>query len=176
MGLSYHYSFRAPATTTAGELRDFLGGVEGDARLMGFDPTIVVAGPYDTPERRGFARRIARGLVVEDPRLRDVRLPESACWCFSPESGLCRLAPEYGVLLVVTDARGCETVFGFYRFPRVITDRDGRELMPVADAGGWSSGSFVDSPDPRYRAIVRRFREAGYVASELDEFVPAERR
>lgn len=176
MGLSYHFSFQAPAQATAADLAAFLDNVEGDAKLMGFDPTVVVNGPFDTTERREFSRRVARGLVIEDERLRGVELARDGCWSHYPDSGHCRLAPTCGVLLVVTDQRGCETVFGFYRHPETIRDRSGREIMAVPQGRNWVSGTFVDSPDPRYRAIVRRFREAGYLQSELDEFVPAEKR
>ena len=172
MGLSYHFSFRAPAQVSADELEIFLRNVEGDSRLLGFEPVIVVNGPFDTPDRRSFARRVARGLVVEDDRLRHVELPAETCWSHSPEGAYCRLAPEHGVILVVTNERGAESVFGFFRYPRIIHDRDGREIMPVPGDGDWVHGSFVDSPDQRYRAIVRRFAAAGWMASELDEFEP----
>lgn len=175
MGLTYHFSFAAPAAVMADELAAFLQDVEGDARLMGFHPTTVVNGPFDNPERRNFARRVARGFVVEDDRLRGLEFPEATCWNFGPGSGYCRLAPEHGVLLVVTDERGCEIVFGFFRYPRVIRDSTGREIMPVPGDGAWRSGDSIKSPDQRYRAIVRRFADAGYLASEIDEFVPASR-
>ena len=87
--------------------------------------------------------------------------------------GYCRLAPEHGVLLVITDERGREIVFGFFRYPRVIRDRGGREVMVVPGNGDWTFGDCVKSPDQRYRAIVRRFAAAGYLVSELDEFAPA---
>ncbi len=175
MGLTYHYSFAAPAVVMADELAAFLQDVEGDARLMGFRPTTVVNGPFDNPDRRNFARRVARGFVVEDDRLRGVEFPETTCWNFGSESDSCRLAPEHGVFLVVTDERAQEIVFGFFRYPRVIRDRTGREIMPVPGNGEWRSGDSIKSPDQRYRAIVRRFAEAGYLASEIDEFVPASR-
>lgn len=171
MGLTYHFSFTAAASVTAEELAAFLQDIEGDARLMGFHPTIVVNAPFDNSDRRDFSRRTARGLVVEDERLRGIVLPPETCWNHGAD--YCRLAPEHGVLLVVTDREGRETVFGFFRYPRVIRDRDGREIMPVPGDGAWVSGNFVNSPDHRYRAIVRRFAEAGYLASELDEFVAA---
>lgn len=176
MGLTYHFSFAAPATVMAEDLAAFLEDVEGDARLMGFQPTTVVNGPFDCPERRDFARRVARGLVVEDVRLGDMEFPPEACWNYGPGTGYCRLAPEHGVLLVVTDEHARESVFGFFRYPRVIRDRAGREIMPAPGDGGWMSGNFVCSPDQRYRAIVRRFASAGYLASETDEFVPATQR
>ena len=174
MGLTYHYSFSAPATVTAGALEAFLQNVEGDAQLMGFRPTTVINGSFDTPERREFARRVARGLTVEDERLRGVELSESSCW--SSGAGYCRLAPNHGVLLVVTDDRGYEVVFGFFRYPRLLRDRIGREVMSVPGEGAWRFGDCVKSPDPRYRSIVRRFAAAGYLVSEIDEFQPAEKR
>ncbi len=61
--------------------------------------------------------------MVEELRLRGMELPKETCW--SAGEGYCRLAPEYGVLLIVTDERGCEVVFGFFRYPRVIIDRSG---------------------------------------------------
>ena len=174
MGLTYHFSFTAPASVPAEDLAAFLQDIEGDARLMGVQPTTVVNGPFDTPERREFARRVARGLTVEDDRMRGVEPLKETCW--SSGESYCRLAPEHGVLLVVTDERGSEIVFGFFRYPRVIRDHAGREIMPVPGDGAWVSGDCVKSPDQRYRAIVRRFAAAGYLASELDEFVPASRR
>jgi hypothetical protein len=176
MGLTYHFSFTAPGTVPPEKLEAFLQDIEGDARLLGFHPTTVVNGPFNTPERQEFARRVARGLVVEDERLRGVEFPQETCWNSESGTGYCRLAPEHGVLLVVTDAKGCEVIFGFFRYPRVIRDRTGREIMPVPGNGAWVSGDCVKSPDQRYRAIVRRFAAAGYVASELDEFVPAAQR
>lgn len=175
MGLSYHFSFRAPASASADALAEFLRRVEGDASLMGFGPTMILDAPFDTPARRDFARRISRPLTVEDPRLRGADLQEHLCWSFAPESGVCRLAPEHGVFLVVTDERGIESVWGFCRYPEIIRDRTGREIMSTG-AAGWSFGGFIDSPDPRYRSIVRRFREAGYFESEHDEFAPTSSR
>lgn len=173
MSLTYHFSFAAPAAVPASELVAFLQDLECDAQLMGFHPTMVVDGPFDSPERREFARRVARGLVVEDPRLRGLDFPRETCWNYGEGTGYCRLAPEHGVLLVLTDAQARETVFGFFRYPRVIRNRAGREIMPVPGDGAWVSGNFVNSPDHRYRALVRRVADAGYLASEIDEFVPA---
>lgn len=176
MGLTYHFSFTAPATARPEELEAFLQDIEGDSRLMGFHPTTVVNGPFDTPERREFARRVARGLVVEDERLRGVEFTKETCWNFGDGTGYCRLAPDYGVLLVLTDEHGREIVFGFFRYPRVIRDSTGREIMPVPGGRVWASSDCVKSPDQRYRAIVRRFAAAGYLVSELDEFAPVARR
>jgi hypothetical protein len=174
MGLSYHYSFSAPASVSAERLFAFLQNVEGDARLMDFDPTTVVNAPFNDRAGREFSRRVARGLVVEDECLRGIEFSPETTWNFGGGSGYCRLAPEHGVFLVVTDSKQRESVFGFFRYPRVIRDVIGREIMPVPGDGGWISGAFVDSPDPRYRSIVRRFADGGYLASERDEFSPEE--
>lgn len=168
MGLTYHFSFAAPAAMPPDSLAIFLRNVEGDARLMGFHPTIVVEGPFDTVERRSFARRIGRGLTIEHDHLRGVKLAEQLVW--SQGDGFCRVAPEHGVVLVLTDARGVESVFGFFRFPSVLTDVDGRSVLPVPRGGEWIFTNHIKSPDQRYRSIVRRFADAGYVESELDEF------
>lgn len=79
MGFSYHFSFRADALVPSTDLADFLRTVEGDARLMGFGPTIVIDGPFDSPERKQFARRVARPLTIEDPRLSGADLPDGLC-------------------------------------------------------------------------------------------------
>jgi hypothetical protein len=176
MGLTYHFSFRAPKSVSADELEEFLLEIERDAIQMGFDPTTVVNGPFDIAERREFAKRVARGIPFEDERLKNVSLPSTQFWSHNPATGSCRIAPEHGVLLVVTDKQGREMVFGFFRYPRVIRDLAGREIMPVPGDEAWVSGDCVKSPDQRYRAIVRRFAAAGYLTSELDEFVPATQR
>ena len=49
MGLTYSFSFVAPAAVPAEQLMKFLETVEGDARLWAFHPTMVVNGPFDTP-------------------------------------------------------------------------------------------------------------------------------
>lgn len=61
MGLSYHFTFTAPATKTAAELESFLKTVEPGARAMGFEPVLVLNAMFDTKERREFARRLTTG-------------------------------------------------------------------------------------------------------------------
>ena len=58
MSLSFYYEFTAPAETTAEELEEFLQGVEQLAVSLGFQPTTVLNVPFDTKERRDFARRL----------------------------------------------------------------------------------------------------------------------
>lgn len=89
---------------------------------------------------------------------------------FSPNLGHCRLAPEQAVILVVTDERGCETVFGFARYPGTLLDLHGRVILNTTIGERWYFRDFVDSPDERFRKIVKRFADAGYVAAERDEF------
>ena len=78
MGLTYHFSFRAPAERTAGDLEAFLRIVEKDARAMGFQPTLVVNAVFDSTERKQFARRLTTGLPVEDARLKGADVPDAS--------------------------------------------------------------------------------------------------
>jgi hypothetical protein len=174
MGLSYYFTLAAAASVTAEKLVTFLKSVEADAREMGFHPTMILNAAFDTPERREFARRVVRGLHIEDERLKGVELPnEQKVWDFSSTLGHCRLAPERAVILVLTDERGCETVFGFARYPETLRDINGRELLKTRVGDRWYLRDFVDSPDERFRQIVKRFAAAGYVEMEKDEFVAA---
>ncbi len=47
---------------------------------------------------------------------------------------------------------------------------NGKVIASTGLGGRWFFRNFIDSPDPRYRQIVRWFKEAGYVESEEDEF------
>ena len=110
MSLSYYFTFTAPAIATADELTAFLKGVEKEAQRMGFRPTVVLNVPFDTAERRQFARRLTTGFRIEDERLKGVALPGAAAvWEHNPRDGSCHLLPTRGVVLVVTDEHGCET-------------------------------------------------------------------
>jgi hypothetical protein len=171
MSLSYHFTFSAPATATADELLEFLESVESDAKGMGFKPTMVLEAVFDTPERREFARRVVRAIHIQDERLQGVVLPvPEQVRDFSPNIGHCRLEPERAVILVVTDERGLETVFGFARYPETLRDIHGRVLLKTQVGDKWLWQDFVDSGDPRFRRIVKRFAESGYLESEKDEF------
>jgi len=44
--------------------------------------------------------------------------------------------------------------------------------METAVGDRWYFRDFVDSPDPRFRKIVKRFADAGYLEAERDEFAP----
>ena len=176
MSLSYYFTFSAPVTARADELLKFLESVEDEAKKMGFKPTMVLETVFDTPARREFARRVVPAIHIEDERLQGVVLPVPEQFRdYSPETGHCRLEAERAVILVVTDERGGETVFGFARYPETLRDIHGRELLKTQVGDKWHWQDFVDSPDPRYRQIVKRFTDAGYTEFEKDEYIPHER-
>jgi hypothetical protein len=170
MGLTYHFSFKASATTTALELETFLQGVQGEAKKLGFGPTTVINGLFDTTERKQFSRRLTTGFPVGDARLKGAMLPDdSRVWHLDSSGGSCRIPPSAGVVLVVTNERGQEAIFGFMKFPEAVKDVRG-VVAETGLKGAWWFGGHVKSVDARYREIVRRFREAGFLAEELDEF------
>src|SRR5438270_13241201 len=106
MGLSYHFSFSAPASASAESLLAFLKSVEVEAKRMGFEPTMVLNAVFDTTERKQFARRLTSGLPLEDARLKGADLPDdSRVWHLNTAEGTCRVAPSSGVVLVLTDER-----------------------------------------------------------------------
>jgi hypothetical protein len=174
MGLSYYFTFTAPAETTAQELTAFLKRVEKDAQGMGFRPTLVLDVAFDTPERRSLARRLTTGLPLGDERLKGVALAyDAAVWEHDPRDGSCHLLPARGVVLVVTDEGGCETVFGFFRYPQAVKDIHGRTLAETGLGERWYFRDFVDSPDPRFRRIVEKFGEAGFLEKAVDDYAGA---
>ncbi len=171
MGLTFHYEFTASADTPASQLEEFLRDVERLAKHLGFAPTIVLNAKFDTQERRDYARRLGGSYAVQDERLKGVALPlEGQVRDYDAIAGQCRLIPESGVFLVLTDERGRESCFGFFKFPKEILDTHGRSIVPTGFDGAWSFRDFVDSPDPRYREIVRRFETAGYAKWVKDEY------
>jgi hypothetical protein len=175
MGLSYYYEFAAPATVTAGELEQFLKALEFKAKTLGFSRTSLLSVSFDTPERRAFARRLGGGYYVEDERLRgDFRLLEGQVDHHNAQAGSVRLVPVRAVVLVVTDTAGCESCFGFMQFPGCLLDESGARVMPLPSGDNWMFKDCIDTPDPRYRAIVREFERAGYLVFSTDEFARAD--
>jgi hypothetical protein len=171
MSLSYIFTLTAPAEAKPEELVKFLKGVERQAKKLGFQPTIVLNAPFDTPERRDFARRLTTGYPIQDDRLKGLAMPlDGVIWHHGCEDGTGRAVPEQGVVLVLTNERGQESVFGFLRYPEEIRDVNGKVIASTGLGGRWFFRNFIDSPDPRYRQIVKRFIKAGYVESEEDEF------
>ena len=173
MGLTYRFTFTAPATTPAAELERFLKSVETDAQALGFRPTIVFNATFDNRERREFARRVGTMYRLSDDRLKGVVLPsEKQAWRFDSNSGDCWILPEQAVVLVVTDEHQRETAFAFALYPKTLDDINGRPLLNIPVGGRWYFTEFVQTPDPRYRQIVERFSAAGYVESSEDDFSP----
>ncbi|MEO6740868.1 MAG: hypothetical protein ABIP20_11480 [Chthoniobacteraceae bacterium] len=156
MGLSYYYEFTAPATVTAYEFETFLRDVEQLAKSLGFAPTSVLNVPFDTPERREFSHRLGGRLTVQDERLKGIAIP-AAEQVSSHDliAGDCRVIPEQGVIPVVTDERGCESCFGFLKFPAQVVDIHENVLAETGVGDRWWFRDFVDSPDRRYRGIVQ---------------------
>ena len=171
MGLTFRFTFTAPATTTAAELEKFLKSVESDAQAMAFKPTQLFQATFDTKERRDFARRIRTMYRLTDDRLTGVVLPsEKQVWRFDSNSGDCWILPEQAVVLVVTDERQMETVFAFALYSETLNDMNGRPLVKIPVGGRWYFSDFVQTPDPRYRKLVNWFTEAGYLESVSDDF------
>jgi len=171
MGLSYYYKFSAPAAKSSEELGEFLKGVEEKAKSAGFGPTLLLNAQFDSAERRKFVRRLTTGLAVDDPRLKGVAiLKEEQVWEHDPHNGSCHLLPDSGVLLILTDEQGCESAFGFFKYRDRIKDINGKTLAETRMDGRWYFSDFVDSPDPRFREIVRLFARAGFLEADKDEF------
>jgi hypothetical protein len=156
MGLIFYYKFEVPAETSASQLEQFLRRVEVKAREMKFDPTLVLNAPFDSSERRVFARRLGYGFDVEDERLKDAVLPlNPPVWIYSRSQGSARLIPTMGVFLVVTDEQRCETFFGFFRYPEIVKDASDRIVAISPLNGKWHFQDWVGSRLPRGRE--RRF-------------------
>ena len=172
MGLSYFYAFSAPANNTVADLEAFLRRVEVRAKELGFAPTMVVNAKFDNRERQDFARRLTTGLKLTSDQLKGVvLLVDDQVWSHEPNTGFCRIIPKQGVLLVITNERGHESAFGFFRYPETLKDLNGRDVVKTGAGKRWTFQDFVDSPDPRYRAIVKLFADAGYCDGERDEYL-----
>ncbi len=63
-------------------------------------------------------------------------------------------------------------MFAFARYPKALTDLNGRVLLEIPVGGRWHFEDFIQSPDPRFRKIIKRFADAGYVESVRDDFYP----
>jgi hypothetical protein len=171
MALSFHFKFSAPAEKTASELEGFLKTVESETQRLGFDPTTVLNASFDSEARREFARRLTTGERVESESLKGVVLIKREQF-FTHDSvhGTCRVIPEVGVILVVTNENQQEIVFGFFRYPQTLVDVNDRAILDTNFGPGWRFRDFVDTPDPRYRAIVQKFADADYLESSRDEY------
>lgn len=77
--------------------------------------------------------------------------------------------PRQAVALVVTDEGRRKCCFGFFRYPDEILDIHGKTIASTGLSGSWLQREFIDSPDPRYREIIRMFANAGFLSSVKDE-------
>ena len=171
MSLTYSYSFTAPAETSAEELEAFLKAVEVEAKALGFTPTTVLNVRFHMPDERDFSRRLGSSCVVVDERLKgDIILRDDLVWHHHRESGSARLIPKQGVILVITNEQGHEVCLGFMTYPAEIWDTSGTKIMDTPLGNQWQFSDYVQSPDPRYRRLVRLFAEAGHLASEFDDY------
>lgn len=171
MSLSYYYEFCAGTNVSARELEQFLQEVRRGALTLGFAPVVVLNIPFDTAERREFSCRLGASLTLKNERLKGVALPApEIVRDHDPFSGECRIFPEHGVVIVVTDEQQTETCFGFFRFPEYVLDVNGRVLAESPLGTAWWFRNFVDSPNPRFRQIVQRFADSGFLKREKDEF------
>ena len=144
--------------------------MEQYAKSAGFAPTVVLNVPFDIPEHQEFSRRLGGSFTVQDDRLKGIAIPNPGqVRDHDAVTGECRVIPERGVVLVVTDEKGCEVCFGFFKFPEHIVDIHENTLAETDFGKDWVFRDFVDTPDSRYRQIVRMFADADYVAWEKDE-------
>jgi len=175
MGLTYHFKLRADSTESPEHIELFLKAVEEEAIRLGYNPTMVLNAKFDSAERLKFARRLTPGLCVEDSRLKgEVALREGQTWHHNHVDGTCRLIPERGVVLVITDERKSETILGFFKYRTFLFDVNGKAIFSRPDE--WTFEDFLKTPDARLRRLVKQFAEAGYVESEQDDFTPSSAR
>jgi hypothetical protein len=140
-------------------------------KSLGFEPTTVLNVPFDAQERRDFARRFGVVMRVESDKLKGVALASKQdADDHNQASGSCRLLLRQGVVLMVTDAQGCEVCFGFLKYPAIIHDTNGKPIVETGIGDAWTFRNFVSSPDTRYRKIVKKFADADYLADEKDEY------
>jgi hypothetical protein len=173
MSLSFYFKFSAPASKSAEDLEGFFRALETEARQLGFEPTLVLNAHFDTDERRQFARRLTTGLRIEHEALKGVVLVNKAqIFSHDPIHGQCRVIPERGVFLVVTNEMKEETVFGLLRYPENITNLNGGKIVETGAGADWRFENFVDSPDPRFRKIVKMMSDAGFLKEAVDEYSP----
>ena len=171
MGLTCHFEIGASAEHTPEQLEEFLKTVDQEALNLGFKPTSVLNVPFDTEERRQFARRLTTGHLIQSEKLKGVvLLGEGQVFTHSALQGDCRLIPEHGVILVVTDEHRCETIFGFFRYPTALKDVNGRNLLSTGLGRDWFFRDSFKSPDPRFRKLLRKFAAADYLKNLEDDF------
>ena len=71
---------------------------------------------------------------------------------------------------MLTDEHAVETIFGFFQYPETVLDQGGSIVAESGLSRKWCFQNWIKTPDPRFRAIVKEFALAGYVASECDDY------
>ena len=171
MGLTYYYRFRANKACKTDALHAFLTGVEVMAKARGFSPTGVLQLKFETAEQRVFARRLGASFVVGSDDFKGIAAAgQDSSFGYTPSAGSRRLIPEAAVVLVVTDEQKREACFGFLRFPAEGVHSDGKKCTPLPWNGDWIFHDFINTPDPRFREIVKAFADAGFLEEERDDF------
>lgn len=178
MSLNFHYEFRAPATTSVEELKSFLSEVGAHALDLGFVNAVTVNCVFRSVDQLDFARRVCLLPWITDERIKSADFSSDPAVCRQDrEAGECSVYPASGVILVVVNEAGHEATFGFLKFPQTIAGiaEDGsRVLFEPPGCSDWQFQQRVQSPDPRYRALIRDFAEAGFLASTEDDYGPAD--
>lgn len=174
MSLNFDYEFKAPATTPIEELKSFLTDVGSHALDLGFANSATVNCVFRSVDQLDFARRVCVLPWVADGRIKSADFSsDPAVSRQDREAGECSVYPTSGVILVVVNEAGHEATFGFLKFPLSIAGIADDGSRVLVEPPGWSDWQFhqrVQSPDPRYRALVRDFADAGFLASEEDEY------
>ena len=176
MSLNLYYEFRAPATTPVEDLKSFLSEVGAHALDLGFVNAVTVNCVFRSVDQLDFARRVCLLPWITDERIKSADFSsDPAVSRQDREAGECSVYPTSGVILVVVNEAGHEATFGFLKFPQTITGiaEDGsRGLIEPSGYSDWHFQQRVQSPDPRYRTLVRDFADAGFLVSEEDEYRP----
>lgn len=178
MSLNFYYEFHAPAATPVEELKCFLSEVGAHALDLGFVNAVTVNCVFRSVDQLDFARRVCLLPWITDERIKSADFSSDPAVCRQDrEAGECNVYPISGVILVVVNEAGHEATFGFLKFPQTIagiTDDGSRVLVETPGLSGWQFQQRVQSPDPRYRALVRDFADAGFLASAEDDYRPAD--
>jgi hypothetical protein len=170
VSLSFRYEIKAPATTSPELLQLFLSRIERNVKELGFDDTFILNGPFDTADKQALSQRIGARYYLENENLKGLALPaDGQIFHHDLVSGLGRLIPIYGVLLLAAEKQGVEFCLGFLQFPKEIRDIHGK-LIVRTGLNYWHFKGFVNSPDVRDRQLIEIFNRAGYLESAFDEY------
>lgn len=69
-----------------------------------------------------------------------------------------------------TDSERQSSKNGALLYPSFIYDESGAIVMQTPDPGAWIFRGFLKTGDTRFRRLVKRFADAGFLAEEKDDF------